>query len=90
MLKNRTVTREVEETYDVICNKCEYSLKVYESVHDNGETYRDYEGLIAVRTSFGYHSKHFGDCTSIDFSLCEKCLWDLVQTFKIDCITDDW
>lgn len=72
---NTIVTREETQLIDIICNKCENSLR--------GSC--DYEGLVEVEVGFGYDSKWFGDSNLISFSLCEKCLWELTRTFKIPC-----
>lgn len=75
MLKHKTVMEEVAYVEDIICNKCEKSLKDSSNIN--------YEGLVEADVAFGYGSDHFGDMTQIQFSLCEKCLHNLVATFKI-------
>jgi len=74
------ITKEIEQTEtvtvveDIICNKCGCSLK--DSCNMN------YEGLIEVSFCGGYASK-IGDCIECKFSLCEICLIELFNTFKI-------
>lgn len=60
-----------EET-DVICNKCGQTCKPkYNHI-----------GLCGY-ISGCYESELFEDNVDYLFDLCEKCVWDLVQTFKI-------
>lgn len=84
------ITKEVQETVtvtaDIICNKCGESCCTDDS--DEMSAWRDYDGLLEVGGSGGYHSKHIGDMTYFTFSLCEKCLMELFKTFKINPIFD--
>ena len=73
MIKTQKVVREVQEVIDVLCNKC-------------GETCKDemnFNGLIEARIEGAYDSKYLEDTTRYKFSLCEKCLKELFDTFKI-------
>lgn len=40
-------------------------------------------GLVETRVGGGSNSFHLSDCTSYTFSLCERCLRDLFEVFKI-------
>lgn len=71
-LELQTIEAEVVE--DVLCNKCGKSCMCLAGMN--------YEGLIEVTSHFGYGSLKFGDMTKIQFSLCENCLWEIIQTFK--------
>jgi len=66
------------EITDVICNKCGNSLNIPDGPYPN------YEGLTEVAITGGYYSNEdiIGDCKEVSFSLCEKCLGDLFETFK--------
>ena len=78
MLITELSTIEVEKVTEIVCNKC----GEFNEVHNNNMSV--FEGLGEVDITFGYFSEHFGDGTHISFALCEKCLYELVQTFKVD------
>ena len=65
----------VEELKEVICNKCGNSID-----------FINHEEHVHNSVTFGYFSKHFGDMEEVEFDLCEKCLYDFVNTFKVPCI----
>ena len=68
---------EVEVIDDVTCNKCEGSCREV-GMEDYG-----FNCLIEHKITGGYGSAHLGDMTSYTFSLCEKCLVEMFDTFKI-------
>lgn len=78
MKKKIIKTETVEIIEDIICNKCGESCKKNVMGHD------DYYGLIEVGFSTGYASRKFSDGCYYQFSLCEECLAELFDTFKID------
>jgi hypothetical protein len=43
----------------------------------------NFNGLVEVEVSGAYDSTHLEDCTNYTFSLCEKCLVELFETFSI-------
>lgn len=65
---------EVEYVEDIICNRCGKSCK-----NEVG----DFDGLIEAEVIGGFYSPKIEDGTKISFSLCEHCVADLVQDFKI-------
>jgi hypothetical protein len=69
--KTQTVMIPQLEVISIQCNAC--------AVEEEAERF---EGLT-VHRFFGYHSKLFGDMTEIEFHLCEKCLCNFTETFKI-------
>lgn len=71
------VTETVEKTKDVICNKCERSLKADDEYVD------DFNGLVECRILGGYYSPVLIDSRKYIFSLCEYCLDEMFKTFKI-------
>lgn len=71
------VTVETDKTVDIICDKCGYTLFNFVS---HGSRY--YKEFALINNTFGYLSEFFGDDTYLEFDICEKCLWDFVQTFK--------
>lgn len=73
MKTTKTEMVEQEITEDVICNKCGNSCK-----KDHG-----FYGLIEHTVSGGYESEPLSDGTNYTFSLCEKCLDGLFDTFKV-------
>ena len=65
--------RKIETTVDCFCNKCEQSLKIL-------------SGFAGLPDGFAYGiygSTHLDDGTHYEFSLCEKCLVELFESFKI-------
>ena len=58
----------------VLCNRCGAEMKTECSPKGNG---------INVRYEAGYDSVEFGDGSIVDFDLCEGCLSQLVEEFKI-------
>lgn len=77
-VKQAKVKKEI--ITDIICNKCGDSCVTLRSSETN--EIMDSEGLIEHEVNFGYYSNHFQDGDRIQFSLCEKCLFDFVKTFK--------
>ena len=73
----------VEYIDDIVCNKCGNTCM--------GRALCNYEGLIEVTTTFGFGSYHFGDMTTLTFSLCEGCLHEDFKTWKYQNLneTDD-
>ena len=72
--------KEVEETSkiqyieDILCNKCGMSCK--------GEI-GNFNGLIEYTIFGSYDSTHLVDMSNYTFSLCEKCLCVLFNSFSI-------
>jgi len=81
MRVTKTKNVEVEYTDDIICNKCGNSLKHLIST-DNPPSF-NYCGLEEAIVHGTYGSDPLEDCTDYIFSLCEKCLYELFNTFKI-------
>ena len=67
MIKKKTVSREVEEIDDIVCNMCGESLKVYLDIE---KTVFNFGGIENAEMICGCESKFDG--TSFSFSLCEK------------------
>ena len=75
MKKTKWVTKQFEEVENIICNKCGVTLRV----SDNPETFNGLNGY-----AYGvYGSKYLTDQVDYKFDLCEKCLVELFETFKI-------
>lgn len=72
-----TETREVTKIIDIKCNKCG------ETCQKGSAESPDYYGLIEPEISAGYYSTHLSDGCTYSFSLCERCLDDLFQSFKL-------
>ena len=77
MIKKTIKTVQTEVIDDIICNKCGCSLKEGDSFVE------DFYGLTNASVSGGYFSKKLDDGTTYNFSLCESCLVELFDTFKI-------
>jgi hypothetical protein len=84
MIKNKKVTETIEKTevVDILCNLCGKTCN-NEKRYFKSKKSCYYEGIENLQLDFGYGSKFFGDMTSIKFSLCEECIFDLVKKFKI-------
>lgn len=41
------------------------------------------EGLPETKVTGGYNSSILGDMSRYSFAICEECLWDIFQIFKI-------
>lgn len=68
------ITQTVEITENILCNRCNQSLKA---------KCGGYEGLLSSQVFCGYDSK-LGDMNEYRFDLCEDCLIWLFATFKHD------
>jgi hypothetical protein len=78
------ITKKVRKTQivttDILCNKCGNSLK--EKLTTDGK-WSEFYGLIECQVSGGYCSPVLSDCIIYSFSLCERCLQELFENFKI-------
>ncbi len=73
----------IEETViDVICNKCGKTCSNHKRKNLKQWT-NEYSGLIETEVDGGYDSEIIGDMVSWKFSICEHCLSDIVENFKI-------
>lgn len=72
--ETKTITKTV--TKDVLCNKCGESCKLPTSS-------LQFYGLIETKVSGGYDSIILDDLHTYTFSLCEACLKELFETFKL-------
>jgi hypothetical protein len=78
MIQKKKINKEVEVIEEILCNKCGESC--IPGKHD--EVYDAY-GLIEKTARGGYWSPELYDDVSYTFSLCEKCLRELFDSFKI-------
>lgn len=67
----KKVQCEVEEVDKIICNKCGCETKS-----------SSYGGVCNVNVSGGYNSTYIADEAKYKFDLCEKCVFELMKTFK--------
>lgn len=67
---------------DVLCNKCGESC-VPLPLRPNNIISKDFYGLIEATVSGGYYSYALSDCCNYTFSLCEGCLKELFDSFKL-------
>ena len=80
----KLVQKEVEETDDLICNKCGKTLK---QIISRDGAY-NFCGLEEVRMVCGYGSENDG--IIFTFSMCEKCTQELMSQFKIPAEETDY
>lgn len=98
MKQTKLVKHEIETEYviDVVCNKCgdscvpkfivKHNEKLTEAQKISSQLNRgfvDAHGLIEQIVRGSFNSEHLDDMTTYTFSMCEKCLVDLFETFKI-------
>ena len=74
MIIEKTVTKEVTIVDDILCNKCGESLKFE----------MNYNGLVGAYVVGGYDSPVLADMATYRFDLCEACLQELFDSFKLD------
>jgi hypothetical protein len=74
--RKKTVTKEIEVTTDVLCNKCGKTCSMPHAA-------LQHFGLIEAEVSGGFDSTVLEDLHTYTFSLCEVCLKELFSTFKI-------
>lgn len=94
MIKKRveTQTREVEIVESVVCNKCAgFLTTASQEEHVKGQDHARYwYGLVEASFSTGYFSDVLPDDATYSFSLCEPCLKDLMDGFKIPAEVSDF
>ena len=74
ILKTVTVEHLSTQVEKCFCNKC----------GDDTIVNRDGCGeVIEFENTFGYFSNKFGDMTRVRFDICEACLKEFVESFKI-------
>lgn len=72
MKYSRKLATPTDVVEDVFCNKCGLSCKSPQG-HNHG--------LIEAEVVGGYESTHIGDGDVHKFSLCERCLLDMINEF---------
>jgi hypothetical protein len=82
MRKLKKIQVESHVIDEIICNKCGQAFKV--------GPYGGFEGLEEAEVTGGYGSNHIGDGNRYRFSICEKCLLELFQTFVVPPCFYDW
>jgi hypothetical protein len=80
MRVTKKIQQTVEVTDDILCNRCGRSLKT--KLDPDGEIY-NFDGLAECTVSGGYTSPCLSDMTNYTFSLCEPCLVDIFNSFKL-------
>ena len=89
MVKKKSVLIKSDEIIDVICNKCKRSCIPKQQLRSWGVkkfSKNDVYGLNEAKFTGGFLSLNNGvidDTTEYTFSLCERCLSRLIQSFKI-------
>jgi hypothetical protein len=83
-VKKITKKQTIETTVDIICNKCGETCSNLKRFHNASQHQMcGFSGLNEIEVHGGYDSQFIGDMTSWRFSLCEKCLSQIVKSFKI-------
>ena len=78
MIKTIKIKEEIEKVEDILCNRCGKScIPGKDDGNDDGY------GLIEKTVIGGYWSPELYDDVSYTFSLCESCLRELFDNFKI-------
>lgn len=78
----KEVTSTERVTTDILCNKCGESCQPKDASEREGQ-FLGWYGLIEATVGGGYYSTHLDDGFEYTFSLCEPCLYELFQTFKL-------
>lgn len=86
IIETKQIMIEQEVTLDILCNNCGSSCKS-KYYFDN---YRPHVGLLEIEVSGSYWSSELSDCTTYQFSLCEKCLTEMFSKFKIPVNTNNY
>lgn len=71
-------TRKTVDPSTILCNRCGECMR---PLGTSNEQYP--HGLEKAEVTGGYDSYHLFDCTTYKFSICEKCLRELFNQFKI-------
>lgn len=71
-------TRKTVDPSTILCNRCGECMR---PLGTHNEQYP--HGLEGAAIQGGYDSYHLLDCTTYKFSICEKCLRELFNQFKI-------
>ena len=81
--KLKKIIKEELLTEDILCNKCGNSCNVVSLPGVDALDINDYYGLIEASVSGGYCSTGLEDGKVYTFSLCENCLKELFDGFKL-------
>jgi len=85
-MKLRLTPEEIESgaKTEVFCNKCGMSCRGHIG-NLNGliEQKVCFNGLVDAKVCGGYDSTHLKDGDIVQFSLCERCLVELISTFQL-------
>lgn len=73
--------KEVIDPKEILCNLCGNTLCI--TMNANDWSIQEPYGLLNCLVSGGYNSLHLSDGYNYDFNLCELCLRNLFDQFKI-------
>lgn len=85
----RTETIETEVVCGFACNMCGLVVQPGVGVPTVEELTSRVTGLIGAVVHAGYDAEHLTDGVTYSFSLCEKCLSDLFNQFKVPVTVKD-
>jgi|SRR5579885_683329 len=77
-------TQKVIDPKEILCNRCAGPMRPLGTFNEQYE-----HGLENSAITGGYDSYHLFDMTTYTFSLCEKCLRELFNEFKIPPLVSD-
>lgn len=77
------IEKEIEKIDDIICNKCGKSCRAYPESSM-------FSGLLEYRFNGCYGSEPLEDMTGYIFSICNPCLKEIFDTFKIPVVVIDY
>lgn len=76
-------------TARICCHKCKADLQKWDTDVDGNRFSVGYYGLVDAKCSGGFNSEQLSDGGIYRFSLCEKCLMEMFETFAmlpdVDC-----
>jgi hypothetical protein len=70
----RTLAKDIQEITEIFCNKCGMSCRGHVG---------NLNGLIEATVSGAYDSTHLEDGDVYTFSLCERCIKELIDSFQL-------
>jgi protein-arginine kinase activator protein McsA len=84
-MRNYTMQAIMEPVEDtIVCNKCGKTYNLNEECLEEWQA----DFMKNFKVSFGYGSIRDGQ--QIEFDICEECLFEFVETFKIPVSIENW
>ena len=86
-IEKRIITKQVDAIFDIVCNKCGKSMALdgeqRGGMIPDAHSRQEYLGLLNASVDGCYASDDLIDSHRYRFSMCEKCLVSLFQSFAL-------